>query len=392
MSKTFNITFNNFQNISVKIGASPTNQSTWVDVNLNEVLSVTCDHNDQYGGNRCLMFIGESVDFINTPSMSLSDSQGNTYTGNAKEGWSGEPFKFYLYFGVMYDDRAYITNNGVDIYIASALFVGDTNVNCGGVASGGGGEPFYTNDFGFMGIYKVDKQTILNIMSNDRYKLNELGDYGEIIDLFKNIKTVYKTPVNIEENNPLETIYIDGVGVNGQGQPIENYIIEFETESVKIQGYYNSVLDNDTEIQLNICYYGLYSLDSGYINHELKLKFICDLMTNNTLCNIYIDDIIIDTVELKIGYEIPLNDLNINETKERIYSIYNEGCYITLKEKRIANNHVNTIIESTTIETEINNNNLTGFIRCDNVIFYNNNLTDYEKTLIINNLKNGVYI
>ena len=84
--------------------------------------------------------------------------------------------------------------------------------------------------------------------------------------------------------------------------------------------------------------------------------------------------------------------MNINETKQRIYSVYNEDCFIVLKQKRIANNRVNTIIENTTIENEKTNNNLSGFIRCEDVMFYNNNLTDYEKTLIVNLLKNGVHI
>lgn len=393
---TFKIRFNNYKNISVKIGGDSVDSETdWVDVNdLSQELSITVNVNDSFDGHRYLIFFGETSDFITTPSVTITDSNGATYTANAFSAYGYDPFKYYIGFGLNYnssydDDIPFIRGSDGYKYINPTLFIGDTACNCGGLSDV---VNFYENDFGFIGIYNIDKNTITSIIQNNRYSLNEIGNYGEILDIFKYIKTVYKTHINIAEDNPTETIYINGVAVNGQGKPLNNYIIEFETDIVKIQGYYNNVLDNDSEISLNIPYYGLYHLDSFYINHNLKLKFICDLMTNNTLCSIYIDDVIIDVVELKTGYEIPLNELNINETKQRIYSTYNEDCFIVLKQKRIANNRINTIIENTTIETEINNNDLSGFIRCENVIFYENNLTDTEKTIIIDHLKNGVYI
>lgn len=394
-SATFKINFNNFKNITVKMGGdSVDTQADYQDIDTTTELTVNVNENDSFYGVRCLIFFGQPSDFIETPSITVKDSNNNIYVVNAYSASPSDPYKYYLWFGLEYssqyaDTTPYIEGTDGTRYINPSLFTGDTICNCGGLPDT---VNFFENDFGFIGIYSVDKNAISSIIQNNRYSLNEINNYGEILDLFKFIKTVYKTHINISENNPLETIYINGVAVNGQGNPIKNYIIEFETDNVKIQGYYNNVLDNDSEIELNIPYYGLYHLDSFYINHNLKLKFICDLMTNNTLCNIYIDDVIIDVVELKTGYEIPLNDLNINETKQRIYSVYNEDCFIVLKQKRIANNRVDTIIENTTIENEINNNELVGFIRCDNVVFYDNNLNDYEKTLIVNLLKNGVYV
>lgn len=390
MSKIFNITFSDFENITVKTG-SLNNPNTWVDVDLSQILSMTVDTNDSMDGYHYLLFFGNSADFIATPSISIKDSQDNTYTANALQGYGTDEFKYYLRFGEEWDGQAFIGYDaqGADIFIPENLFVGDTLVNCGGISSSGG---FFVNDFGLIGIYEVDKQAILNIMQNNRYFLNTVGDYGQIVNILDYIKLLYKTHINIESSPTLSTIYINGVGVSAQGKPIENYIIEFETTNIKIQGYYNNVLDNDTEINLNIPYFGLYHLDSNFINHNLKLKFICDLMSNNSICNIYIDDIIIDTVELKTGYEIPLKDLNINETQQRIYSIYNEDCFITLKEKRIANNRVDTIIENTTIQNEIINNNISGFIRCENVKILDTLINDYEKVLIENQLKEGVIL
>lgn len=387
MSANFNISFNNIKNIIVKMNNRLSDDNaiiidTTQELILNDVKPFFA---------KCFMFYGDSAELVNTPSLSVTIGD-TTITVNAFQAHEYDPFKYYLWIGFEYssqydDNRPYI--RGVEGYRYFDTLSLNVSCSCGGLSDI---TSFYENDFGFIGIYSVDKNAIISIIQNNRYSLNKIGDYGDILDLFKFIKKIYKTHINMSEDNPLETIYINGIAVNGQGKPIANYIIEFETSNIKIQGYYNNVLDNDSEIDLNIPYYGLYHLDSLYINHNLKLKFICDLMTNNTLCNIYIDNVIIDVIELKTGYEIPLNDLNINETKQRIYSVYNEDCFIVLKQKRIANNRVNTIIENTTIENEKTNNNLSGFIRCEDVMFYNNNLTDYEKTLIVNLLKNGVHI
>lgn len=396
-SATFQVTFNNIKNISVKMGGNSINEEDekdWVDVNITQPFSVTISSNDSFDGRRCFLFFGNSEDFVNTPSVSIKDKNGNIETVNAIKAYQFDPFKYYIFFGVNYsgsydDDVPFIRGTEGYKYLNPINFTGETICNCGGLSES---VNFYKNDFGLIGIYEVEKQAIQNIMQNNRYFLNKIEEQSNIVNILDYIKLLYKTHINIDSDLPPETIYINGVGVSTQGKPIDDYLIEFETENVKIQGYYNNVLDNDTEININIPYYGLYHLDSNFINHNVKLKFICDLMTNNSLCTIFIDNIIIDTVELKTGYEIPLKDLNINETQQRIYSVYNEECYITLKEKRIVNNRIDTVIQNTTINNEINNTNLSGFIRCDDIKLINNSINDYEKSLIINQLKEGVIL
>ena len=138
-------------------------------------------------------------------------------------------------------------------------------------------------------------------------------------------------------------------------------------------------------------FYGMFNLNSKYINTEIEVIYKIDIVTNNCVIEIYSNDILINQIECVIGYNLPYiirensqsilanNMLNSNILKQNTPCIY-----VRQKPKEANTFYATNIVVD-------NLNDIQGFIRCTD--YYIGNIpTETEKDLIEKMMLKGVYI
>lgn len=384
MSKT--ITFNIEKNDNIEIGYFigdylPTDKSDFTIVNEN---SFSFTFSDEQG--IFIALFGDSNDFISTPVLYCTVN-GVTYTGTFYTALLSYDCKFYNF--VQYYEQHYLTDietlrikdsltQSQEILVPCAN-LNDVMLDCGGkldIIS------LDDNDiYNAIGIYKITNDK-LSVLLADRYNLVEIGDYGEIFDISRDIIKLYKTPINNLSFTNSELIKVGGKSLQITGDISDSLTVENETENILLQGYYQNILDKDTVIKIIIPFYGVYNLDSKYINHYIKFKFSTNLLDNSTVVYIYIDNIIIDNISFIIGYDLPYINNNVNQDISN--NKFNTDFYIVFEDRIAVSNISETLIKQTTINNEVNNNNLQGYIKCDkiNTSQFNNIYSDDVNEII----------
>ena len=138
-------------------------------------------------------------------------------------------------------------------------------------------------------------------------------------------------------------------------------------------------------------FYGLYNIDTRYINTEIEIKYVVDILSNTAIIELYSNDVLFDTIDCYIGYSIPyiiqqgyINHnitLQNNITKQYIPKII-------LKQ----NNQINNGIYKTYKPCVISDVS-EGFIKCQNVeLNVNHKMTLSEQQIIESYLNTGIYI
>lgn len=262
------------------------------------------------------------------------------------------------------------------------------NVECGGQSS--------QNDFedntisNAIGIYSITNEQLVTFLS-DRYKLVEMGNYGSIYDVSKDIIKLYKSPLNNLVFEGTELVTTGGKSLNITCPYSKRITITHETQNILLSGLYGNAFDKDTIIKLIIPFYGVYNLDSKYINHNLKLQFNTNLLNNNSVCYIYIDDIIIDNINFVCGYDIPYINNNVNS--DITNNKFMTELYIAFEDKIKIADVANTLKLNTTLHDEVFNKSLSGFVKCDKIKTNSfNNIPDEDINNIIAILQDHIFI
>ena len=242
------------------------------------------------------------------------------------------------------------------------------------------------NDYPLITCYKVDS-SIMQDVANVRFQTQS----GDTQDLGKYILSVVRYPCNIDTLNNI-AIKLGFFQTNINADLIEKQINEFSLGKVLITGIERNTSDIEkTIIDIMLPFYGIFNLNSKFINTEIEVIYKIDIVTNNCVIEIYSDDVLINQIECVIGYDLPYiirensqsiianNMLNSNILKQ------NTPCvYVRQKPKE-----TNTFY--TTNKVTDNLNNIQGFIRCTD--YYIGDIpTEMEKDLIEKLMIKGVYI
>ena len=242
------------------------------------------------------------------------------------------------------------------------------------------------NDYPLITCYKVNSG-IMQDVANVRFQTQS----GDAQDLGKYILSVVRYPCNIATLNNI-AIKLGFFQTSINADLIEKQINNFSLGKVLITGIEENTSDIEkTIIDIMLPFYGMFNLNSKYINTEIEVIYKIDIVTNNCVIEIYSNDILINQIECVIGYDLPYiirensqsilvnNMLNSNILKQ------NTPCIYVRQKPKEANTFYTTNI------VVDNLNNIQGFIRCTD--YYIGNIpTETEKDLIEKMMLKGVYI
>ena len=242
------------------------------------------------------------------------------------------------------------------------------------------------NDYPLITCYKVNS-SIMQDVANVRFQTQS----GDGQDLGKYILSVVRYPCNIATLNNI-AIKLGFFQTSINADLIEKQINNFSLGKVLITGIEENTSDIEkTIIDIMLPFYGMFNLNSKYINTEIEVIYKIDIVTNNCVIEIYSNDILINQIECVIGYNLPYiirensqsilanNMLNSNILKQNVPCIY-----VRQKPKETGTFYTTNIVVD-------NLNDIQGFIRCTD--YYIGNIpTETEKDLIEKMMLKGVYI
>lgn len=388
-----NVTFKFLKKTNLEIGYCSYYSDDKTDYTLfeneEETLNMT-DGNGLYFG-----VFGNDEDILTNPIIYITVNDVTYSIDFYKNSSPYEDTKYYL--PIRYYSEHYTTGTEVVVigegsdpnsklvpYSSDMVF----NVDCGGKGSQ---IDFEENTISnVIGIYSITNDQ-LGTFLNDRYKLVEMGNYGDIYDVSKDIIKLYKSPLNnlLFENTELVTA--GGKSLNITCPFSTRITVTHETQNIRLSGLYGNAFDKDTIIKLVIPFYGVYNLDSKYINHNLKLQFTTNLLNNNSICYIYIDDVIIDNINFICGYDIPYinNNVNTDITNNKFMT----ELYIAFEDKIKIADIADTLKLNTNLYEEVSNNSLSGFVKCDKIKTNSfNNIPEEDINNIIAILQDHIFI
>lgn len=277
----------------------------------------------------------------------------------------------YDYDFVLQDDKYIITNQFQHLDIES--------VSIFGVAIA---QTPLLSDYGLVRVYKTNK-TINQSLSTHRFYNNE--DLGQYIYSF------VRYPFEIDTENT-GNIYLGtyDTGVNAPLIPKQIYNISLGKKI--INGLYEDSRDIDTtEIIFVLPFYGLHTIDSKYINTEIEIVYVVDILSNTAVIEIYSNGVLVETLDCYIGYSIPYiiqqGYMNHNITLQNNITKRYEPKVI-LKQHKQTNGGLFATYKPCLIGDVS-----TGFIKCQNIILgVSHKMTLEEQNEIIHKLNTGVYI
>lgn len=281
---------------------------------------------------------------------------------------SGSDFDYDF---VLQDDK-YIISAQFQHYDIESVSVSGQAIEKGGILS----------DYGLIRVYKTDKTINQSLVT---HRFNNGEDLGQYIYSF------VRYPFFIEPRNNAN-IYL-GVTDTGVNSPlIPKQIHTLSLGKKLISGLYEDTRDiNNVEIVAVLPYYGLYNIDTRYINTEIEIKYIVDILSNTAVIELYSNDVLFDTLDCYIGYSIPYiiqqGYMNHNITLQNNITKQYEPKIILKQNKQINGGIYKTY--KPCIIGDVSE----GFIKCQNVeLSVSHKMTLSEQQTIESYLNTGIYI
>lgn len=181
-------------------------------------------------------------------------------------------------------------------------------------------------------ITSANRNYVLNDISfTDLMKFINTGYLPNTEDLTKDFKgknpidyivSVNVYPFDIKDNFNFETdLYLGNIAVTKapfvSGEKVKvkslyNQLKIYDFGAILIDRYFNNFLDYEpftkAEIQLPFC--GVYNIDlRKFYNKNLSVKYCVDFCTGAVTAYIFMNDLIIDSVNGQIGYSLPLSGI-----------------------------------------------------------------------------------
>lgn len=183
---------------------------------------------------------------------------------------------------------------------------------------------------GFQNVYKMTRQQ-LNQLAQARYITRTNDYYYQRIDLGKYIIALCEYPFDIEGDED-SYIILGDEETEIIARRLNNYEFEFTSEKKLINGLYKDSSDiSKSNIKIYLPYYGYTEIDSKYINTEINIKIIVNVLTNTCIYNIFSNDLLIESIEKNIADKLPY----ITQTTNDDISIGNSNVYVNMNENKL---------------------------------------------------------
>lgn len=318
-------------------------------------------------------------------------------TANVTKLETGEyQYKFLLHVFLRFtDDGDFIATKSINNTNIDISDISDIEISCGLIEQKAS---ILQNIFNTIGVYEATESSIKELLNSSNrfqsrtatYQISEtekdvnIEQFNLTEYIFRFFKSFIKLDFDLENQN----IILNGYALNVKMNERSDLIIIYETDSINIEGFYKNSLDLDSVINIFIPLYNFYKLDSRYINHDIKFRYICDIPNNNCSIEIKIDNNTVDVINCPMGYEIPLITANVESSKiNNTFLFDNSNIVISIEYyEKTANAHFIT-------DKQDYIKNFNGFIRADELY-----LNDIEKIMtaeehkeILSLFANGIF-
>ncbi len=157
----------------------------------------------------------------------------------------------------------------------------------------------FQKDYPTVRVQRVSNSNI-NFIANNRFDV-QLSD----VDLASFIVSLLRYPFKVTVGDNAELI-LGNVVLSNIAPLITEQYYSFTIFDNVVNGYYGDDRDFvESEIYVDLPFYGVYHIDSKYINSHIKIIYKCDILANRASISILSNDIMIDFINCTLGYEIP---------------------------------------------------------------------------------------
>jgi len=243
----------------------------------------------------------------------------------------------------------------------------------------------FQNDYPTVRVQQVSNSNI-NTIAHNRFDAQQNN-----ADLGKFIYSLLRYPFKVS-TDVLADIILGYLVLSEQAYLIDEQFYNFELFNGVVNGYYGDNRDvSNSEIFLFLPFYdSKYHLDSKYINTTIKIKYRCDILANKCIIQIFSNDILIDCLDVILGYNIPYifltSDIYVEKTVSDTLKNFDNPKIIV--EQNLATDNIYNIDFSGSISDFSNGD----FVAIDDfsVIKPTENNEDFERLFDI--LEKGFYI
>lgn len=244
---------------------------------------------------------------------------------------------------------------------------------------------------GFNKLYKVDKQ-LLHSIAGERF-------VGGGVDLAEYFINILELPFSLDESiiGEEQAIRLGSEFLNTQAPEILKDSVRVDLGTIHVPKKYNNSYDYmNTTITLHLPFSDSISLEMGYvIGYDISITYIIDLYSGDMTINVSSSRVnkVIHSQTSKIGRDIPfIRRVGGNITNQLTTSsgVVNDvlAPYIEVIRNKI---YDESNIFKTNVTVYDSLSNITGYVSV-NKIMLSTSATAGEKDMILNHLRNGVYI
>ena len=245
--------------------------------------------------------------------------------------------------------------------------------------------------YGTINVYNVTTNNLKDFALQRFFKMeNGAQTYFENIDLGNFVHSVKRFYCSIGTTTP-EVLKCGNYNTQIAVQTPLNDTVSLNCGSVAIPHKSNDITDFDSDIKIFIPFFGFYSLPVDYVGKTITLTYTVNLVTANAVAFLSLDGNIFDCLECNISSDVvyKTNTENFNNTPDFNMNVL-KGLtpYVLLKyyvseNKKIYNNSCLRGVLSSYV----------GYLQITELTnFADNNITETEKTMLLNELENGVII
>lgn len=246
--------------------------------------------------------------------------------------------------------------------------------------------------YGTINVYKVTTNNLKDFAEQRFFNETAQGSntYFVPIDLGNFVHSVKRFYCSVTETTA-EVLKCGNYNTQIAVQTPLNDTINLNCGSVAIPHKNNDLTDYDGDLKLFVPFYGFYSLPSDYIGKTITLTYTVNLVTANAVAFLSCDGNVFDCLECSISSDIVFktNSENFNNIPDfNLQVLKGLTPYVLLKyyvseNKKIYNNSCLRGVISTYL----------GYLQITELTnFVNESITETEKTMLINELSNGVII
>lgn len=245
--------------------------------------------------------------------------------------------------------------------------------------------------YGTINVYNVTTNNLKDFALQRFFKMeNGAQTYFENIDLGNFVHSVKRFYCSIGTTTP-EVLKCGNYNTQIAVQTPLNDTVNLNCGYVAIPYKNSDLTDFDSDIKIFIPFYGFYSLPVDYVGKTITLTYTVNLVTANAVAFLSYDGNIFECLECNISSDVvyKTNTENFNNTPDFNMNVL-KGLtpYVLLKyyvseNKKIYNNSCLRGVLSTFV----------GYLQITELTgFADNNITETEKTMLLNELENGVII